>query len=336
MCVVGIEQPKVVPTVNSKIQKILDERKIKLLFDKNRNKISDFIKDDSSNKVFNFLTVDKSRRVLFNAIVKSDWLDASSIRKALVNLFEHSNCSIVYEATCRCGAYSDTPIITRRISKAMFKKTITCKKCGEIKLDFSKYKPVFDVSEDIILKVLRIGKKMGFLDNYVSANCFVCQETRPFLWRKGKINCKKCGELRNITVGFYPSSMELQNLIKNQQGYWLEWYVYELLRRKFPTEYGLIYKENSLSTNIDILCLKNNELWVVECKDTSDVADFIRNISTLKNIGDKICLLTTKNIDQKSLDTIKQLLNDRFVYVSPENIEKIPEIVESVNSYKKI
>jgi ssDNA-binding Zn-finger/Zn-ribbon topoisomerase 1 len=313
--------------LNNEIQNILDERRIKLVFDSNRRIVTDFLNDRSSQRVFNFLTTNGSWRVLFNAVVKSDWLDSSSIRKAFSELSKESKCSIVYEATCRCGAHSDTPIITRKISKAMFKKTITCKKCGEIKLDFSKYKPVSDVSEDSILKILRIGKERGFLDYNVSAYCFVCQETLPFSPSGEKIKCPKCGELRKITVGFFPSSLKLQSLVKNQQGYWLEWYVYELLRKRFPTEYGLIYKENGSATNIDILCLKNNELWVIECKDTSDVADFIKNISTLKKMGDKVCLISTNNIDKKDLDTIKQLLKDKFVHVHPEDAEKIPEII---------
>lgn len=327
MCAVGIEQLKAVPTLNNKIQKALDKRQLKLVFAGNRNIISDFIEDKSSDQVFKFLTVHKSWRVLFNAIVKSDWLDTSSIRKAFNELSKESNCSIVYEATCNCGAISDTPVITKKISEGDFKKTITCKKCGEINLDFSKYKPIFDVSESSIFKVLRIGKKMDFLVDNITAFCFNCQKTSTFTPSKNKLNCEKCGEPRNITVGFYPTSIELENLVKDKQGYWLEWYVYELLRKKFQAEYGLVYKEDNSTTNIDILCLKNDELWAIECKDTSDVTNFIINAQTLNKIVDKICLVSTKIISEKSFNTIKQLLNDRFVYVSPENVEKIPEII---------
>jgi len=317
--------------MNSKIQKTLDKRQLKLVFDGNRRIISNFIEDKTSNQVLKFLTIHRSYRVLFNAIVKSNWLDLSLIREAFSQLSKESGCSIVYEASCNCGRLSDNPIILKKPQKTTFEKSITCKTCGEINLDFSKYNPVYDVSQSSILKVLSIGKKMGFLENFVSANCFNCQETRPFLYNTEKIKCKKCGELRNITVGFFPSSLNLQVLVKDQQGYWLEWYVYELLRKKFPTEYGLIYKEDSSPTNIDILCLKNDELWAIECKDTSDVADFIKNARTLKKLADKVCLLVTKNIDEKSMDTVKQLLKDKFVYVSPENVEKIPEVIAEVD-----
>lgn len=312
------------PILNNKVKKILDEREIKLVFDGNRRIVTDVLNDRSSPRVFNFLTTDRSWRVLLNAIVKSNWLDLSLIRKAFSELSKESGCSIVYEATCSCGAISDNPIIIKKISKTIFKKTITCKKCGEIKLNFSKYTPIFDVPENSILNVLRIGKKMRFLEYNISAYCFKCQETRPY---EDKLNCEKCGEPRNITVGFYPTSLKLKALVKNQHGYWLEWYVYELLRKKFPTEYGLIYKENSSTTNIDVLCFKKDELWVIECKDSSDVSDFIKNVQTLKKIADKICLVSTKNIDEKSLDAIKHLLKDQFVYVSPPNVEKIPDVI---------
>ncbi len=320
----GIEQHEVF-TLEKAIQTELQKRKITLI-NGDRKLISKFSKDKTANGLLNFLKIHKSYRVLLNAIVKSNWIDLNAIKKNLKNLLEYSDCSFVYEAACKCGASSDTPTILRKFSENSFKKRISCRDCGEIKLDFSKYSPLFDVSDNSILKILCIGRKKGFLGDNLLAECFWCDSTDQF---SKTLKCRNCKEWRNILVRFYPLSPALDELLKDSHGYWLEWYVFEILRRSFPSDFGMLFKENGTIANIDVICLNKKSVWVIECKDTSDISGFLKNAESLKKVGDKVCLLSTHTIDEKSLKAAKKLLGRKFVYVGPKDIEELPNIIKS-------
>ena len=93
-------------TLEKTIQIELQKRKI-VLITGDRKLVSKFSKDKTAKPLLNFLKIHKSYRVLLNAIVKSNWIDLNAIKKNLKDLLKYSDCSFVYEATCKCGALSD-------------------------------------------------------------------------------------------------------------------------------------------------------------------------------------------------------------------------------------
>ena len=321
-------------SLNPEIEEALKKRNIRLLQDKNKI-ITDFLNSNekTAEKVYKFITIHPSYRALFNAIIKAGWIDVDNIKTKVSELNKEANTSICMEAHCNCDTISDYPIIRARTKSSDFNKKLTCKNCGDIKFDISKYSPVFEVHEDIILQTLAYGRKMGFLEDMLTSHCFKCKKTTQIIAPKTsrKIKCSKCKEYLSVTPAFYPLDINLDEISKDKQGYWLEWFVYELLKRKFPTDFGLVFDENATKTNIDVICLHNDKIWAIECKDTDDVRNFTRNMDQLNKVADKVCLVTTKKVDEKTLKMIENHLKEKFIYVKPSEIEKIADFIQNLS-----
>ena len=115
----------------------------------------------------------------------------------------------------------------------------------------------------------------------------------------------------------------MKNFIKDQQGYWLEWFVWNKLK-DFGAEQGVIISKKKAKFEFDIVLLKGDKIIAVSCKDT-EPDDFVKKLPFIKNIISKFILVTTaKSYNSDALNSAKKILGrKKFEVINSDGIEDI-------------
>lgn len=312
----------------------LKARSIKASVSKNGKMIKKFDSSDTSRLLLKFLRPHPSCRVVFNAMVKAGFVNLSDILTRLKDLSKDSQTSFIVSSKCqKCGNVLDVPNLVDSNFKVR-EKQISCPICWtRNSLNSARYAPFFETfSKEQLIRVLKRGEGIGLLTKYVTIECPFCGFTKELLQEdmtNTNLRCQSCGDICETLLHYIPAHPESIKLLTNDnQGYWLEWYVWKLLSDVFSAEPDLILSKNNQTIEADVVCLVKNRIFIVECKDTGDIKDFLEALPVMGKMADKVFLISTRNIRPRTLVPAKSILGKRFLYVPPKNLENISRIIK--------
>ena len=296
-------------------------------------KIINFDKSKISQSLFEFLQLHPACRSLFNVMIKADDLTVESILPKLNEMFEQLNTSFLFSAKCKnCGQILTVPNISEYNFNFPPEFEMNCPKCHKkVKVTKEIYEPIFSISKNDLYKVLhQITLKFEFL--YVESvyECIWCDNSFNVITdvKKIELECPACHHEREITHVFL-FDKKIQTLVKDKQGYWLEWYIWKQLR-SINAECGLNLAELKVPSNnceVDVCLLKEGKLVIIECKDSNDFRKTIENLDLFEQITDKYYLICTKKVQDRQLKPFKTLLKHKFGFVPPDQIDCISSFI---------
>ena len=315
-------------SMQNTVKQELESRGYSVSYSNSNKVVKSFDKTKMATNLFKFLSLHSSCRVVFNAYVKTPDYSLTTMANKLPDLLEAAKTSFIYSANCRCSTILDSPNIADDSFKLPKKKDITCNKCGtknEIKTE--DYKPLYrpqtrDLSKEVS-KVLFKATEYKLLEQIVSSECYYCGYVEtPKDNKKVDLYCPKCNRLRGTSIVFSPVGA-LKDFIKDQQGYWLEWFVWNKLKQ-FGAEQGIIISKKNAKFEFDIVLLRGDKIIAVSCKDT-EPDDFVKKLPFIKNIISKFVLVTTaKYYNSDALNSAKKILGrKKFEVINSDGIEGI-------------
>jgi hypothetical protein len=323
-----------VDRLNEEIKAALQERSIKSKISEAGKKVKKFDSSGASKYLWDFLRLHPSCRVAFNGMVKWGFLDLEVVLLKIKSLAETAGTAFRVAAKCgRCEKLLDIPYLVDSNFEIKGKKRITCPDCNTSNVFTpSSYTPFYDeFNKPALMRVLKKGEEIGLFNPSVAVQCSICDFTEyPSQKNISCLNlkCPKCGATRDAVMQYIPAHPdEIKLLTGDGQGYWLEWYVWKLISNSFPAEPGLELSKNNQVVNADVTCLVGKELCIVQCKDSSDVSDFLSKLSIMNEIADVVILVTTMSVHQDALTTAENVLDEKFVHVNSKNLERICEML---------
>jgi len=314
------------------LQNILKEKGYSAKSSPSHKIVNKFDNEELSPLLLDFLKLHRSCRVVFNAYAKTPDYSFSTLASKLPDLLEAAQTSFIYEAKCTCSAILDSPNIAAFDFKLPDKTTITCSSCRKIRyLTAKDYKPLFrpltrDLSREVY-KVLSVAYKAKLLDLTVSTECYNCGNTfTPDDEENVSLRCPACKEFNMTNIVFTPAG-SLFDLLKDHQGYWLEWFVFNQLKKHNP-EQGILVSKGKKSAELDVAFVRNNQLVAVECKDT-DPTSAIRKLAFAKGFVDKYVLVTTSlTFNNDVVDSALEIFGeDRVQLINSYDLENITRLI---------
>ena len=183
------------------------------------------------------------------------------------------------------------------------------------------YVPHYDLDLKDLLKAFYLGDDSVFTISPIK-ECFECNnQIVEESSKKLSLKCKDCSKLAYVSMQVFPNK-EIKELLKDRQGYWLEWYVWRLLKDKYVVEIGVMVNKKY---EADLVVIHNKKKIFIECKDTSDTA--LMNLHEIKKDFDYFILVSTCNYKAAHKENAKKILGKKFYYVTPDKIERISQII---------
>jgi Zn finger protein HypA/HybF involved in hydrogenase expression len=319
--------------LNKEIKAALQSRSISAKISNAGKIVRKFDSSNASKSLFDFLRLHPSCRVAFNAMVKSGLIDLESALIKLDSLSKAAETEFRVAAKCRrCEKILDIPYLADSNFRIKEEKHITCPNCNTSNtLTSSSYVPFREFKKPALIRVLKKGEEIGLFNPSVTVQCLICDFTE-YPSQKDTFNlnlkCPKCGAVREALLQYVPAySDEIKSLMRDDQGYWLEWYVWKLISNTFPAEPGLKLSKNNQTLEADVVCLAKKKLSIVQCKDSPDAGDFLKKISLMNEIADKVLLVTTTSIHPDVLATAKNVLGKKFIHVGSKRLECICKMI---------
>ena len=187
------------------------------------------------------------------------------------------------------------------------------------------YNPYNDVDLKDLLKAFYPGNNRVFTISLIK-ECFECgNQTVEDSSKELSLKCEKCSKLVYISMQIFPYDESLENFLKERQGYWLEWYIFRLLKDKFILEPGVKINDEY---EADLIVIQNKKKIFIECKDTSDSP--LINLYDIKKNFDCYILVSTGNYRKAYLENVKHIFKKKFSHITPDKIESITEIIEGI------
>lgn len=323
--------------LNQTLQNLLKKKGCKFKNHDSKRIIESFEKMSVSDKLFKLINKDPSFRVIFNYLIKTGFLTTD--KTELCGTLKFSKTPFLFEAKCKkCGNILDRPnVVDSRFKKS---KQISCE-CGtKNSLKSKDYSPVYEVSDIDLKKILDHWVSKGVFEVAYELLCQNC-DFKDYA-RKSTIDvgCPKCKDLLDISKKYLPTQFEeMKNLSmiscagKPGQGYWLNWYIWKILKNNFATETGVLVIKNNDNFEADILLSFKNKLCLVDCKDSADIKGFINKCSIIKDVVDKVFFVHTCELNPGSLKAVKNILKTKLVDVTSKDVENISEIIRKKVKY---
>ena len=308
-------------TISKKLTSFFTE---KLKRSESGKRIIKFEKSISSNDVFRFMSLHPSVRVAFNSFLKTQFENSEKAIEPLKNLLEQSKTSLVFEAKCTCGNFLSNHHVYGFLDEK-FPKKIRCPICKKnTSLKREDFKPTFDICLKDFFETFFRGQPNIFTISPIK-ECFNCGSFEIISSDK-KLNsfCSNCKQLIYISMQILPCD-DLKEFIKDGQGYWLEWYVWKLLKERYVCDVGI--KIGNMP-EADLILIKGSKKIFIECKDRSD--DPLINLQDIKKEFDYYILISTKKYKESYVKSAKHILKKKFVLIAPNEIEKVNEIIEGL------
>lgn len=301
-------------------------------------KVKKFQETQASQILFDFLKTHVSLRAFFNSLVKSGAsLDLDQLSDDIPDFFKRVNSSFTFEVLCKSKSCKKS-IETINLVDYMFvlpqNKDHSCD-CGKKNsLSAKDYQPMFNPKLDAIRKCLMFGETKGLFGMTYSATCVNCSETFPLNLSKtleSELSCQNCKQHLWLSTSNILDS-EVLGLIrkpgsKDPDGTWLEWYVWNLLKGNGEVQAGLQFNDGKNNFEADVVVAINNQLIIIECKDTSTEKVFPK-LSVVANVADYYVLVTTYDVPPSSWDSIEKIMSKNCLLVGPKDIEQINKKIQ--------
>lgn len=150
------------------------------------------------------------------------------------------------------------------------------------------------------------------------------------LTSKGDIKalCKKCHKHIEVRLEFIPSKT-LGPIADNKSGYWLEWYVWRLLKLsgKFQVLHNQVLKIDGKTVEVDVQLNSGNRQEIAILCDTKNEPTFnSENFYLLAKVFKKLILITTaQGANNKIVDAAKQEFKGKVTLITDKGIESVAE-----------
>lgn len=288
--------------------------------------ILNFESSETSNNLFKFLKFHLSMRLILSALIKSRF-DLDDAWEKLNKIIEKQKISFMKSATCHsCNELIETLHILD--DKTHLTHSISCPHCSTKNILSSKdYIYVINPYFENFIRVLLYCCKLKILSQNYVYNCFKCGSI--FATKENeklKSICPKCKEYLYLSTQFFPLYEEFENLTKDENGYWLDWYVWRLLDKKGEIGVEVISDKNHFEC--DIIKLIRNKRVIIECKDTNNDDHFLSKLASIKKVCDFYVLVSSVEIKQDTINTIEEIMDSKFIYIEPKQIENIQKILK--------
>lgn len=320
---------------NTGIESFLKIKGYSIARSESGKKVIEFEKDPIANDFWDYMSAHSSIRTVFNAFIKSRELESHNSLERLSKFLEEAETSFVFGAYCKntnkpCQIILDRPNLLESNFKLPIKHRTTCPTC-KFRNTFSKedYKPIFKLEFRDIVKFFLKGCKKNVFRIAYSVSCYFCNKDAPFDEKIPTIKrCSKCKNISYLSTQFILNP-EIENLIKDTHGYWLEWFVWKLTKGRLKSEIGLLIEKENKKIECDIV-LWNGKLIVIECKDTTDES-FISKLTSLNKFADYFVLVSTVKLRKDTLETARDILKQKFIYVKPSDIHNSVNIILGIS-----
>ncbi len=296
--------------------------------------IKDYDKSLLAEDLFRFLLIHSSIRVLFNALIKVEFVSVEKALMPISSLLKNARTALTYVAHCSCSNILEKPHVLDLIEdfNKQESKRITCSKCEKRnELSIENYKAVEFVDVKHLLKPFFHAQK-GIFSIALLKECLVCgnqtiEDTMDKKNLKVDLLCNQCDSLTYLSVQVF-AHPELNNFIKGAQGYWLEWYVWRIVKEEYSCEVGVKIKKEDI-VEVDVVAVVNNKTVFLECKDTHE-EDFLKKLHIVNKICDYFVLVSTCSVNNTCLKAAKEILGEKFIYIESYKIENINEIMRQL------
>lgn len=295
--------------------------------------IKNFENSKFSDLLWDFFRIHPSNRVLFNSIVKTGnpLINPQDLQEKLNNLYKYAKTSSIYYAKCRCGALLDRPNIIENSYSLPQDKEIYCTSCGvKHNLIENNYFPLHSITVTDIIKLLNKLKASKIFSQILYLQCIYCTHPNETVSDSHNIDieCPNCKNNRILNQNFI--NIGCHDLIKDKQGYWLEWYAWRQLESYNAVNSKKFSEiETKFEFEVDVCFVYNDELILIECKDTTDLRDSLVNLHLINKIASKYFLITTMDINPKHISQFRTDLGDKFIHISSKDVDNILKIVQT-------
>jgi len=336
--------------IPKKLNKYFDKKNVNIKYSGSKRKIDKYLKKDISKITFTKLYEKPYLRTILQLIIKSIQEDyIQTVEEFLDYIKDKLEISldepIFIDVLCKyCDEIIDTyePYDTKKP-----KGIKRCPKCKNmIDLSDCEDKKNWECPESIMYKLLDDLNKIEIVTKDWYGLCPECLESsiikniKSPLLNDMDINtykeylsdfyCPKCGNLFEIRP-FYGLNTN-DDISFWKEGYWLEWYIKNICLKAYPrsiVEQGIILSKNHDVIEVDVLILKNNETYGIECKSYSPdkSVDFGNIAPVLKynNFLDHSIFITTGIIKPQDVSYLKK---NGVSIVNRYEIEKIRRYIK--------
>lgn len=297
-------------------------------------KIENFEQKKISDTVFDVISENQSFRFVFNYLVKAgsfgDTTDTASLEDELVKQLKKRRIideSFLREASCHCG---------QKVRMSVWEQEDRrCSNCGSF---VGEGDPTFSsVGREHIQNLLGYLESQNVLTTQIIARCKYCSNIDPVAPDKEKsqeeLFCSDCDEFMRVDFfhGFTDDSLSSMA----GQGYWLEWYVKELLSQEFQTadidnsrEYSLA--DSPRRNELDVIMrIPTGDIVTIACYDTHSSADAskVNEVLKYKEFSDVIVFVTTGKVNESSCQHIFDSSSTPIIVVNGTQIEEIGTLI---------
>jgi hypothetical protein len=279
-----------------------------------------------------FLNLHESCVAIFSAIVKSEGIDVEDIFVKIPNIFTAFNTSFIHYTQCK-NCDMSLKIDISEYDFTLPKIKMKCQSCQRVmNTQQSIFNPLIQVQKDDIIRFLNSLSETEIFFSDFAYSCVYCSDPYTPIadYRKVDLVCPECKNIRYVEPLFVLED-DIAELIHKKHGYWLEWYIWKQLEEYHP-EHSLIFSKKTHPTSkfeVDVCLIIDDKLVLIECKDTSNIDDIFDKFHLISEVVDKYVLYSTSKIDESKLHSCSSTLKCKdFVYVLPNEINKIKEIIE--------
>jgi len=326
--------------ISSNLKSALEKKGYTILRSESRKVFEEFNGSAASRSLWEYLRLHPSIRVIFNALIKSGTINLNAALLKLPDLLQDAQTSFIYVAHCKnkkCENILDRKNVLD-FNGNVFKNNITCPNCKtKNNLERKDYRPDFNPDIDDLIRVLLMGIKYKVFSLTYIRRCYQC-DTFSYLDEGAHFTakCPKCKQHRTLSSEFAPADEVLEKITKEQQGHWLEWYVWKILHEnKHDSSVGIKLQKNKTTFECDLILLINGKLICVECKDSNDES-FISKLHNRKNLIDYYVLVTSNKTKPDVVHTINQIFPKKFLHIASKDIEHLATLLKSIKIVKAV
>jgi len=328
------------------LNKYLTDNNITLINAPTKKMVDEYDNDPNSEYIFNLFKKQPYIRIFFQMIkeiLKEKMLDRDTMYNEL-NLDLKNILSIPLSKDILCHSCGH---LIKSYNPYIQKKPRGITKCPKCKRDIDLKKcqsnDDWNIPSLLFNNILQQFYELNILEKHFTGFCESCSTgyliEEPTLvdinklsktqlkQRVNNLYCPKCKQVISTKI-MYSISKDFSNEFW-KSGIWLEWYVKKLLEsKKIYVRQGIVFKKNDHAINIDVLFVKNNKIYGIECKafnpkkiaEQSDVVEVTNYIEYLN----KAYLVITGNIKKNDEDHLKR---KRVLTIDGRNIEKIDKYI---------
>lgn len=318
--------------------------------------MQEFNSKDKSNDLFSFLIENNMNKYIFGLLLRLGTLDINNIpfREELLDpqtLEERNNESFVKKFECKTCNHL---IFRKHIHEIddYIDNDYYCPICDrDYKLEYNNLKDDYNLTRNDLFKYLDRLCDINIVEKKSVYSCNKCIEYEDYD-NQNNLECENCGSDREVVHKYFFKDDFLKTNLKNRDGSWFEWYVFKICEHIFEhADHNLMLSYDNSGfedeCEIDVISIKDNELFIFECKDHLKGKlglNHLQSLPKLSAIFEKVYLVSSnKEVSSKNKQYINNLCVNEIEFIAGISLEKqflsedkVLEMFNDRNKYKAI